>query len=213
MTQTIIAQTRDLQGRGASRRLRKAGKLPGIIYGADKEATLINLDHNTIFYAIKKEAFHSSILNITVDGKEESVVLRDFQTHPYKQLIMHIDFQRVSATEEISMKIPLHYINDEISPAVKTQGAHINRIQNDVEVRGLAANIPQFIDVDLAAFKAGETLHLSSLKLPKGLSLVNLLRGEDSALVSAGAIVEVADADTSVSIADIPTIEKAKEEA
>ena len=199
----LVAEVRNEQGRGASRRLRHAGKVPAIVYGADSDAVAVTLDHNTVFHALKKEAFHTSILELEVAGKTEQVVLRDVHFHPYKQLVLHLDLQRVSATEEIHMSIPLHFLNEDISVAVKKQSAHITHVANEVEVRALASNLPQFIEVDLANLQAGQTLHLSDLVLPAGVKLEKLLRGDDAAVVIAGGIAEVADAEV-VSPADIP---------
>lgn len=199
----LVAEVRNEQGRGASRRLRHAGKVPAIVYGANSEAVAVTLDHNTVFHALKKEAFHTSILELDVAGKTEQVVLRDVHFHPYKQLVLHLDLQRVSATEEIHMSIPLHFLNEDVSVAVKKQSAHITHVANEVEVRALASNLPQFIEVDLANLQAGQTLHLSDLVLPAGVKLEKLLRGDDAAVVIAGGIAEVADAEV-VSPADIP---------
>ena len=203
MSFKLIAEVRKEQGRGASRRLRHAGKVPAIVYGADSDAVAVTLDHNTVFHALKKEAFHTSILELEVAGKTEQVVLRDVHFHPYKQLVLHLDLQRVSATEEIHMSIPLHFLNEDVSVAVKKQSAHITHVANEVEVRALASNLPQFIEVDLANLQAGQTLHLSDLVLPAGVKLEKLLRGDDAAVVIAGGIAEVADAEV-VSPADIP---------
>lgn len=199
----LVAEVRNEQGRGASRRLRHAGKVPAIVYGADSDAVAVTLDHNTVFHALKKEAFHTSILELEVAGRTEQVVLRDVHFHPYKQLVLHLDLQRVSATEEIHMSIPLHFLNEDVSVAVKKQSAHITHVANEVEVRALASNLPQFIEVDLANLQAGQTLHLSDLVLPAGVKLEKLLRGDDAAVVIAGGIAEVADAEV-VSPADIP---------
>ena len=203
MSFKLIAEVRKEQGRGASRRLRHAGKVPAIVYGADSDAVAVTLDHNTVFHALKKEAFHTSILELEVAGRTEQVVLRDVHFHPYKQLVLHLDLQRVSATEEIHMSIPLHFLNEDVSVAVKKQSAHITHVANEVEVRALASNLPQFIEVDLANLQAGQTLHLSDLVLPAGVKLEKLLRGDDAAVVIAGGIAEVADAEV-VSPADIP---------
>lgn len=201
----LVAEVRNEQGRGASRRLRHAGKVPAIVYGADSEAVAVTLDHNTVYHALKKEAFHTSILDLEVAGKSEQVVLRDVHFHPYKQLVLHLDLQRVSATEEIHMSIPLHFLNEEVSVAVKKQSAHITHVATEVEVRALASQLPQFIEVDLAKLQAGQTIHLSDLVLPAGVKLEKLLRGDDAAVVIAGGIAEVADVEV-VSPADVASI-------
>lgn len=208
----LVAEARNNneQGRSASRRLRHAGKVPAIVYGANSDAVAVTLDHNTIFHALKKEAFHSSILSLELAGKAEQVVLRDYQFHPFRAEVLHLDFQRVSANEEIHMSIPLHFLNEEICPAVKTQNAHVTRVATEVEVRALAANLPQFIEVELKDLTAGQTIHLSDLVLPKGIKLEKLLRGDDAAVVIAGGIAEVADTEI-VSPADIPSDKGAAE--
>lgn len=210
----LEAKLRNVQGRSASRRLRVSGNVPAIIYGVGSEATLITVDHNTVYHALKREAFHTSILGLNVEGKKEKVLLRDFQVHPFRQQVMHMDFQRVNEKEEIQIRIPLHFINEDICPAVKTQGAHITHVANDVEIRALAKDIPQFIDIDFKDVRAGQTLHLSDIVLPKGVSLVNLIRGEDSVIaIAAGIAEEQVSEESAVSAADIPTIAGKKESA
>ena len=202
----LIAEARSCkeQGRSASRRLRHAGKVPAIVYGANSEAVAITLDHNTVFHALKKEVFHTSIMDIELNGTTEQVVLRDFHFHAFRPEVLHMDFQRISTTEEMHMSIPLHFLNEETCIAVKTQGAHITRVATDVEIRALAVDLPQFINVDLAQLQAGQAIHLSELVLPKGVRLENLLRGDVAVLVIAGGIAEVADADI-VSPLDVPS--------
>lgn len=210
MSFKLIAEVRKEQGRGASRRLRHAGKVPAIVYGAHSDAVAVTLDHNTVFHALKKEAFHTSILDLVIDGKSESVVVRDFHFHAFRPEVLHLDLQRVSATEELHMSIPLHFLNEDTSVAVKTQGAHITHVANDVEIRALASSLPQFIEVDLAQLQAGQTLHLSDLVLPAGVRLEKLLRGDDAAVVIAGGLTEVADAEI-ISPSDVPSEKGAAE--
>jgi large subunit ribosomal protein L25 len=199
----LTATVRNEQGRGASRRLRRSGNVPAIVYGSTAAAVQITLEHNAIFHALKKETFHSSVLDLTIDGKVEKVVLRDFHLHSFRPEVLHLDFQRVSATEEIHMNIQLHFLNEEISPAIKTQGAHITHVTTEVEVRALASKLPPFIEVDLSAITAGKTLHLSDLILPEGVKLEKLLRGDDAVVVIAGGIAEVADTEI-ISPANVP---------
>ncbi len=211
----LVAQLREGQGRGASRRLRHSGNVPAIIYGSNSEATLISLDHNVIYHSLKREEFHTSILNIDLNGKKEQVLLRDFQVHPFRQQVLHLDFQRVNATEDIQMRIPLHFINEDVCYAVKSQSAHITHVTTDVEIRALAKDIPHFIEVDIKEIRAGQALHLSDLTLPTGVSLVNLLRGEDSVVVIAAGITEEAETVEMpiVAAGDIPTVPTKKESA
>jgi len=168
----LIAQARTLQGTGASRRLRRAGTVPGIVYGGEAAPVAIETNHNDLLLKLKKEAFHASIINIVIDGKKEQVLLRDYQTHAYKPLVLHIDFQRVDATHELHIKVPLHFINEEIAPGVKLNGGLVNHVMTEVDVHCLAKDLPEFIEVDLAALKVGDSIHLSQLKLPNGVKLV-----------------------------------------
>lgn len=164
----VVAYTRAEIGSGASRRLRAAGMAPGIVYGGNSEPVNIKLDHNTLFYALKREAFHSSILDLEIDGKEEKVLLRDFQVHAYKPLVLHVDFQRVDPNQKITVKVPLHFINEESSPAAKAGTVH--HAATELEISCLPANLPSFIEVDLAALDVGQAIHLGDLKLPEGVS-------------------------------------------
>lgn len=185
----VIAFARKEQGTGASRRLRNAGQTPGIIYGGTEAPVAITLDHNALYHALKKEAFHSSILDMDVDGKVEKVLLRDFQVHAYKQLVLHADFQRVDITKKIHVKVPLHFVNAEISPAVKLASAVISHVLVDLDISCLPTDLPEFIEVDLSKLEAGQSLHVSNLALPKGVSAV--VHGDDAtvaiAVVPAGA--------------------------
>jgi large subunit ribosomal protein L25 len=172
MTFELIAQARTLQGTGASRRLRRAGTVPGIVYGGEAAAQAIEVGHNDLLLKLKKEAFHSSIITLVIDGKKEAVLLRDYQTHAYKPLVLHIDFQRVDATHELHIKVPLHFVNEEAAPGVKLNGGLVNHVVTEVEVHCLAADLPAFIEVDLSPLNIGDSIHLSQLKLPKGVKLV-----------------------------------------
>ncbi len=177
----VIASARSVQGSGASRRLRRAGTVPGIIYGGEAAPVAIETDHNDLLLKLKKEAFHSSIINLIVDGKKEQVLLRDFQTHAYKPLVLHIDFQRVDATHELHIKVPLHFTNEENGPGVKLGGGLVNHVTTELEVHCLAKDLPEFIEVDLGALKVGENIHASQIKLPAGVALVK--HGEDDPIV------------------------------
>jgi large subunit ribosomal protein L25 len=180
----INAIKRSAQGTGASRRLRRAGNVPGIIYGGGKEAVSIELNHKELFLQFRHETFHSSILNLILDGKKEQVLLRDYQMHPVRNDIQHIDFQRVSATEKIHVKVPFHFINEELAPGVKLQHGIAAHILTEVDVSCLPKNLPEFIEVDLAELNAGHSIHLSQIKLPKGVEFVQLAHGDDAAVVS-----------------------------
>ncbi|MEY4884415.1 MAG: hypothetical protein RIS34_2269 [Pseudomonadota bacterium] len=169
----FVAFERALQGTGASRRLRITGRTPGIVYGGTGATQLIEIDHNALWHAIKKEAFHSTVLDMEINATTNKVLLRDVQMHPFKQLILHIDFQRVDASTKLHMKVPLHYSGDENSPAVKTEGCVANHIVTEIEVVCLPADLPEFIAVDLSGLKKGASLHLADITLPKGVSVVS----------------------------------------
>ncbi len=172
------ATKRSEQGTGASRRLRREGKLPGIIYGAGQEAVPVTLDHNELYHLMRKEAFHASVLVANLDGQPQSVVLRDAQWHPYKPQVLHIDFQRVAANEKLTLKVPLHFINGENSPAVKLGAGMISHVINEVEVSCLPGNLPEFIEVDLQDLTADASVHVSQLKLPAGVEIVQHGEGD-----------------------------------
>ncbi|MBT0959665.1 50S ribosomal protein L25/general stress protein Ctc [Denitromonas iodatirespirans] len=170
---TINAAKRAEQGSSASRRLRRAGQVPAIIFGADQDAVAVTLDHNEMYHWLHKEAFHASILNIDVDGKAESVVLRDAQWHPYKQLVLHMDFMRVKTGVAITMKVPLHFTNEEASPGLKVQHGIASHILTEVEISTLPRNLPEFIEVDLTGMNLGDSITLGDLKLPEGVEVVD----------------------------------------
>ena len=172
----FVAYERTLQGTGASRRLRNAGKVPGIVYGAGTPAT-IELDHNALWHALKKEAFHSSILEMELAGKSSQVLLRDVQYHPFKQLVLHVDFQKVDATTKLHMKVPLHYVKAEECQAVKFEACVVNHVIAELEITCLPADLPEFIEVDLSSLKKGVSLHLSDITLPKGVAAVTHGKG------------------------------------
>ena len=167
----FTAYERTLQGTGASRRLRNAAKVPGIVYGAGTPA-MIELDHNALFFALKKEAFHSSILEMDLGGKVHKVLLRDFQMHAYKPMVLHIDFQRVDETTKIRKKVPLHFTGEESSPAVKTDKCLVSHVRLDLEIECLAAELPEFVTIDLSTLTKNQSLHASDLTLPAGIKAV-----------------------------------------
>ena len=167
----FVAFERTQQGTGASRRLRNTGKVPGIVYGAGEPA-MIELDHNALFFALKKEAFHSSLLDMELAGATQQVLLRDYQMHPYKPLVLHIDFQRVDATTKVTKKVPLHFVNEENSPAVKTDKCLVNHVVTELLIQCLASQLPEFVTVDLGELNKGQSLHVSDIKLPPGTKVV-----------------------------------------
>ncbi|WP_428505075.1 50S ribosomal protein L25/general stress protein Ctc [Roseateles sp.] len=167
----FTAFERNLQGTGASRRLRIAGRVPGIVFGAGAPAN-IELDHNALFHALKKEAFHSTILEMELNGAVTQVLLRDFQLHPYKPQVLHCDFQRVDGTTKITKKIPLHFIGEDTSPAVKTDHCTVNHIITELQITCLAQQLPAFIEVDLSGLTKGHSVHVNDLKIPAGIKVV-----------------------------------------
>ncbi len=180
----IIAQARAEQGSGASRRLRNAGRVPAIVYGAGKDAQAVTLDHNTIYHALRVEAFHASVLSLNIDGQVEKVLLRDVQHHPFRQLVLHVDFQRVDPNAKLHIKVPLHFVNADVAPGVKLGGGIISHVANEVDVSCLPADLPEFIEVDLANLGAGQSIHMADLKLPKGVELVALHRGDNQTVAN-----------------------------
>ena len=195
----VVAQTRKLQGTGASRRLRNVGRIPGILYGGKKEAQSIEMEHNALFHQLRNEKFHASILTLKLDGADEQVLLRAVNMHPFKLQVQHMDFQRVSADQKIQMKVPLHFTNAESSPAVKEQGAMISHVLNELNIRCLPADLPEFIEVDLGQVTVGHSMHVRDLTMPKGVEI--LLRGSDNPAVVTAQIPRAAIAEEEASAA------------
>ena len=188
----FTAFERSKQGTGASRRLRIAGRTPGIVYGGTTPPQVIEVDHNALWHALKKEAFHSSVLTMEIGDTSHPVLLRDVQAHPFKQLILHVDFQRVDASTKLHMKVPLHFFGDENSPAIKTEGCIANHVISEIDVLCLPADLPEFIKVDLSGLKKGSSLHLAEITLPKGVSVVKHGSDKNPVVVS---VVVVAGAE------------------
>jgi large subunit ribosomal protein L25 len=184
MAITITATLRSAKGTGASRRLRRESKVPGVVYGAGKDAVSVEFDAKALFMEFRHEAFHASIIDLNLDGKKESVLLRDYQLHPVRSTLQHIDFQRVSATEKIHVKVPFHFVNAEIAPGVKLGGGIVAHINTEADVSCLAKDLPEFIEVDLANLDMGHSIHLSEIKLAKGVEFVQLAHGNDLAVAS-----------------------------
>ncbi|MBI1196007.1 MAG: 50S ribosomal protein L25/general stress protein Ctc [Gammaproteobacteria bacterium] len=181
----IEAEVREDMGKGASRRLRRTGRIPGVLYGGDKAPLSLSLDHDTVLHQLEHEAFYSTILELSVGGKKEKVVLKDLQRHSYKPLIMHVDLQRVSSKDKLRMHVPLHFIGEETCPGVK-QGGVVSHLLTDVEVTCLPKDLPEAIEVDMSGMGLNETLKMSDMVLPKGVELVELSHGEghDQGVVS-----------------------------
>lgn len=188
----FVAFERAKQGTGASRRLRITGRTPGIVYGGKAHQPLpIELDHNALWHALKKEVFHATILEMEFAGQTSKVLLRDVQYHPFKQLVLHIDFQRVEADTVLHMKVPMHFSGQENSPAVKTDACLVNHVINELEIACLPADLPEFIAVDLSELKKGTSLHVKDISLPKGVKAV--VHGKNNpVVVSVATVVEEA---------------------
>ena len=180
----VTATPRGVQGRGASRRLRHSGRVPAILYGADKAPQNIELDHNELAQHLKHESFHASILSLSVEGEKHQVLLRDVQMHPWRAQVLHVDFQRVARDRKIHMKVPLHYLNQEIAPGVKTGGGAVNHVLSEIDVSCLPDDLPEFIEVDLSNLQLGHSIHLSELTLPKGVESTQLRGGDDAVVVT-----------------------------
>ncbi len=211
----ISANKRALQGKSASRRLRGCGKVPGIIYGGENPAQAIELDHNNLYNKLKLEAFHASILSIDLGGEKEQVLLRDLQMHPFKLQVLHIDFQRVDQNKKIHMKVPLHFVNAEVSPGVKISGGIVSHVLTELDISCLARDLPEFIQVDLTELTANNSVHLSNLKLPHGVEIPTLTRGDNSAvatIIIPRAVISEESAAAPVAAEDIPTTVQKKEE-
>ena len=176
---TIKATSRAVEGKGASRRLRHAASIPAIVYGGKSAPQPIQLEHEPIWLAQQNEWFYSSILTLEVDGKSEQVLLRDMQRHPFKQIIMHLDFQRVSANQAVRVSVPLHFLNEDASPAGKTAGVLVLHELNEVEVSCLPKDLPEYLEIDLANLALGDIIHLSQVKLPAGVEIPALKLGAD----------------------------------
>jgi large subunit ribosomal protein L25 len=200
MTIEINAVKRDVKGTGASRRLRRAGSVPGVVYGGSKEAVTLEFDGKELFLQFRHEAFHASVLSLIIEGKKENVLLRDFQMHPVRNTIQHIDFQRVSATEKIHVKVPFHFVNADVAPGVKLGGGIVAHVQTEADISCLAKDLPEFIEVDVAHLEIGQSVHLSQIKLPKGVEFVQLAHGDDAAVAAVtktrGSVSEEAEAET-----------------
>ena len=186
MSIVLNAELRNDMGKGASRRLRRANKLPAIVYGAGKDPENLTLEQKEVLYHLQNEAFYTQVLELNIGGKKQDVLLRDLQHHPYSQDILHMDLQRVEAKKEVHVNVPLHFINEDIAPGVKQEGGAISHVVTEVVVACLPKDIPEFIDVDFSELHIGDIVHLSDLKMPAGVEVLVLRQGEehDSAVAS-----------------------------
>jgi large subunit ribosomal protein L25 len=209
----ISAQQRKVQGTGASRRLRRSGRVPGILYGGEHGAVNIELDHNDLLVNLKNEKFHASILTLDLQGDKQQVLLRAFNMHPFKMRVQHVDFQRVSKDKKIHMKVPLHFANAEISPGVKEQGGVVNHVLNELDIRCFPDELPEFIEVDLSKLTMGHSIHARDLVLPQGVEAV--LRRDENPVVATVVVPvlvteeeEVAAAEAVPAAGEVPTTEQ-----
>jgi len=214
----LIAELREDQGKGASRRLRHQGKVPAIIYGAGRPPRSLMFDQNKVFKQLENEAFYSSILNIKVGDKSQAAILKDLQRHPAKHMIMHIDFQRIVDDVEIKMNVPLHFIGEDIAPGVKVGGGNVSHLMNDVEISCLPKDLPEFLEVDVSELELDAMLNLTDIKLPKGVEITALAQGpeNDQGIVSIHVIkaapVEEEIEEEEVAAGDVPAIEASDDE-
>jgi large subunit ribosomal protein L25 len=210
----ISAQKRETQGTGASRRLRRTGKVPGIVYGGASGPVNIALDHKELYRNLGNEKFHASILSLSLDGVAESVLLRAYNMHPFKAQVQHVDFQRVTRDRKIHMKVPLHFVNSEVSPGVKEQGGLANHVVNEIDISCLPDDLPEFIEVDMGSMKVGDSIHAKDLRFPTGVEPV-LHRGENPvvATIIVPALVteeeETTAAEAVPAASEVPTTEQA----
>jgi large subunit ribosomal protein L25 len=195
----FTAFPRATEGRAASRRMRRAGKAPGIVYGGTARPQPIELDHNALVHALRNEAFHSSILSMKLDGTSTQVLLRDVQMHPFRNEVLHVDFQRIDPSRKIHMKVPLHFVNEDESPAVKAQGAIVSHVMTELDIACLPKDLPEYIEVDLSALDTAHSLHVSGVKLPAGVSAVTHRTGDP---VVATAVVPKAVVETEAAPAE-----------
>ena len=211
---TIKATGRNVEGKGASRRLRRSASIPAIIYGGKSAPMPVQLDHEKIWLASQHEWFYASILSLDVDGKVESVLLRDMQRHPFKQLIMHLDFQRVDVNQALRVRVPLHFLGEDTSPAGKAADVVVLHELNDVEVSCLPKDLPAFIDIDLSNLSVGDIIHLSDLKLPEGVELPELKLGKehDVAVVIAKHGQEDVEEEVVAEAAEVPAAKVVKKD-
>jgi len=179
-----LALREDL-GTANSRRLRRAGRVPVVVYGADKQNAYYSTDHNSLLHSLEVEGFHSAIIDVKEKGKKQGAILREVQMHPYKAQILHLDLQRIKATEQITLRVPLHFEGDDIAPGVKMSGGIFTRLSTDVEIQCLPKNLPEFLVVDVSELEINHSVHLSNIQMPEGVELTALQHdGDDSAIAS-----------------------------
>ena len=197
---------RNANGTGSSRRMRRTGKVPGVVYGAGKDSQLIELDHSALYRHLRMESFHASILDMTLDGAKERVLLRDVQMHPWKKEVLHVDFQRVAADRKIHMRVPLHFIHADVCPGAK-EGGVVSHVMNDVDIQCLPDDLPEFIEVDLSNLTLGHSIHLTEVPLPKGVDFVARLKSDNPVVVTVQVPREIVVEEPTAEAAAAPTTE------
>ena len=211
----VEATPRTTQGKGASRRLRHTGRVPGVLYGAGQKALAIEIDHKDLALKLKQEAFHASILSLNLSGEKQQVLLRDYQMHPWRLQVLHVDFQRVAKDQKIHMKVPLHFVHADIAPGVKVGGGSVNHVLSELDVICLPDDLPEYIEVDLSNLQMGHSIRLSELKLPKGVESSQLRGGDDAVVVTIPvprAEAPVEEEVAAVPAAAVPVVTEKKEE-
>jgi large subunit ribosomal protein L25 len=210
----ISARKREGQGTGASRRLRRSGRVPGIVYGGEQGPVNIELDHKDLYFNLRNEKFHASILSLEVGGAKQQVLLRSVSMHPFKPQVQHVDFQRVSKDRKIHMKVPLHFVNAEISPGVKEQGGVVNHVLNELDITCFPDDLPEYVQVDLGGLSVGNSIHVRDLSLPKGVEAV--LHKDENPVVATVVVPqlvteeeEAAAAAAAIAPSEVPTTEQA----
>jgi len=186
----VVAEPRTAKGSGASRRLRRTGKVPGIVYGAGKDAVSVMFDHNTLFRFLGQEAFHTSILTLSLGDATDQAILRDYQMHPVKPQVLHVDLQRISATEKIHMSVPLHFVGQDVAPGVKLEGGLVSHLMTEVDITCLPHQLPEYLEVDMSNVHINDSIHLSDLKLPEGVAITQLAHGGDDLAVATITVVK-----------------------
>jgi large subunit ribosomal protein L25 len=212
MTIEFTAFPRNQNGTGPARRMRRTGKVPGIVYGAGKDSQMIELDHNALYRHLKMESFHASILDMTLNGSRERVLLRNFQMHPWKAEVQHVDFQRVAADRKIHMKVPLHFTHADVCPGAK-EGGVVSHVMTDVDIQCLPDDLPEYVEVDLSNLTLGHSIHVNELTFPKGVELVSRVKADNPVVVTAQVPREVVVEEAAPGAEGAPTTEITTEKA
>lgn len=208
----LQAELRTAKGTGASRRLRRDGLVPVVMYGAGKDPVMLSVPHDTVFHEIQNEAFFTSILTVKFGQQSDQAILRDLQMHPYKPRVQHMDLQRISATEKLHISVPLHFVGEDVAPGVKQQGGIVSHLVTEVDVSCLPSQLPEFLTVDVSAMSIGDSIHLSNLAVPEGVSLTALAHGNDLAVVTISVVRASTEAEEGAPAAVEPSAVPATEQ-